>query len=409
VVAACNALVGAPPTILLPVDGSADGLGDESAEGSTDGWADGSADGLADGDVRQADSSVLADSADGSHEADAPASLDAGPGDAALCDADLQNDDNNCGWCGHSCLGVGCSNALCSAAQIVTPEVWLQGLYAMVVGTNEVFFTEWCGPALVWRQTFGVGNSALTSLAYVKGSCGSGIVKSGDTLYYGTVTPDAATLTSMTTDGGTPVLLATMAYGNIAPAAVDTSNVYYVMQTGPVGVYSVALDGGAPFATLYQGPVGGLVVLDADLYFTVPPAGEVMTVPKDGSGPPTLFYPASGDAGAIGPGIAGDAVNLYWSDATGVIFRGARDHSGVVPITPPVGAAQGLVVDDTTVYFGSAPLQPVYGVDKDGGNLRAYTAAMPKGVSVTALGFDAQYLYYSVGVQNPASIWRVPK
>jgi hypothetical protein len=396
---------------LLPsADGSADGSGDESAEGSTDGWAEGSADGRADGsadgDVTQADSTLLGDSADGSLEADAPASPDAGPGDAALCDADLQNDDNNCGWCGHSCLGVGCSNALCSAAQIVAPEAWLQGLYAMVVDTNEVFFTEWCGPALVWRQTFAGGTSGLKELAYVSGSCGAGIVKSGDTLYYGTVTPDAATVTSMTTDGSTPVLLATMAFGNIAPGGVDTSNVYYVMQTGPVGVYSVALDGGAPFATLYQGPVGGLVALDANLYFTVPSAGQVMTVPKDGSGPATPFHSASG---AIGSDIVGDAVNVYWSDATGVIFRGARDHSGVVPLTPPVGAAERLVVDDTTVYFGGMPLKPIYGVDKDGRNLRIYTAPTPAGVNVTALGFDAQYLYYSVGIQNPASIWRVPK
>jgi hypothetical protein len=74
-----------------------------------------------------------------------------------------------------------------------------------------------------------------------------------------------------------------------------------------------------------------------------------------------------------------------------------------------MGAAQRLVVDDTTVYFGSMPLKPIYGVDKDGGNLRVYTTPMPAGINVTALAFDAQYLYYSMGIQNPASIWRVPK
>jgi hypothetical protein len=295
---------------------------------------------------------------------------------------------------------------LCAATAVVPPRSDLQGLYDMVVGPNEVYFTAWCGPALVYRQTFGT-TGMLTRLASLDGTCGSGIVQSGDTLYYGNVLPGGASnVMSVTTDGGTPVLLAATDSAVLEPLGIDATDVYYAVTNGAVGVYRVARDGGTP-VPLYQGDVLRLVVLDGTVYFTVPSAGLVMTVPKDGSAAATVLYSPLADAGAPNGDITGDAVNVYWSDSSGVVVRGARDGSGYAPLTPPLGSTLRLAVDDTSIYFGGPPGQPVMGVDKDGRNLRTYSN--PASADVTAIGFDAQYVYYSVNIRAPASLWRVPK
>src|SRR5687767_10946697 len=45
-----------------------------------------------------------------------PAEADAAPNTS--CDAVLTGSDSNCGECGHSCLGAGCTNGVCNQVRI---------------------------------------------------------------------------------------------------------------------------------------------------------------------------------------------------------------------------------------------------------------------------------------------------
>jgi hypothetical protein len=421
--AACNALVDAPDGALLQADASTNGdatFEASSAPDTTSSFPDVSmteteaaspTDAAHASDTAQSADTGQPDAADsGPPETSAPdanaGTMDGGGTDAPSCVADLQKDENNCGWCGHSCLGARCTGGLCAPTAVVPPRTDLQGLYDMVVGPNEVYFTEWCGPALVYRQTLGP-SGALTPLASLDGTCATGIVQYGDTLYYGNALPGGmSNLMSVSTDGGTPVLVAATMSAEIEPMGIDTSAVYYNATYGPVGVYRVDRDGGTP-VPLYQGDVGKLVVLDANVYFTVPSVGMVMSVPKNGSADPTVLYSPLADAGAADQFITGDDSNVYWTDSTGVVLRGARDGGGYAAISPPIGGPVRLAVDDKSVYIGGPAGTSVMGVDKDGRNLRTY--ASPVATDVTAISFDAQYVYYSVNIRAPAAIWRVPK
>src|SRR5262245_66589307 len=81
--------------------------------------------------------------------ADAALSLDAGPEPTDCTDVDLLTDVNNCGACGHDCLGGACESGQCQPSRFFTNptsgggqgtlgEVVLQGDYLYLADIGQV-------------------------------------------------------------------------------------------------------------------------------------------------------------------------------------------------------------------------------------------------------------------------------
>ncbi len=82
----------------------------------------------------------------GSDASATPPSGNADAGDAGMCRANLAEDTNNCGACGHSCFGAACAASLCQSERLT--QVWGR----MRVDATKVYATH-KGALLVMDKT----------------------------------------------------------------------------------------------------------------------------------------------------------------------------------------------------------------------------------------------------------------
>jgi hypothetical protein len=270
--------------------------------------------------------------------------------DASTC-VDLMSDPDNCGTCGHSCLGGACSGGTCQAMTLVSG---LTDVYRMVVDADNVYWTEPNAERVSMCPLAGCGTSP-TVLATGQYDC-RGIAIDATTVYwtdYGGGATDDVMSCAIGGCGNTPVPVATNQVGPL-DVALQGTNIFWTDYNSS-SVQGCALGSCATpvtYVSSEQSATG--IAADADnVYWSDNTGtGSIKSCPilaGCGSGPTTicdeLVHPFR---------LATDASYVYWTDDTRVM-RGSKDGSSVDTLIDNgdnLGAgASDIVVDATNVYW----------------------------------------------------------
>jgi hypothetical protein len=404
---ACNLLVSVPDPIPLSTDdASAPEAGAVLADVSASDVAVSSRDAPSEA-TSAADSSLdAADAADSSPDAadSSPDAADAAP----VCDASA-DDALNCGWCGHSCGSAPCQNGVCQPTAIAGPDYTYRGIYALLIASNELYFTDWASGPPIYRIDLPSG--APVGLGSDAG-LGATLSRWGNTIFYGQAYSvpggNATDLYALDMDSGAPARVAQGAPDVVRSVKEDGAHIFYALETQ--GLFRISLSPGAPDGginadQLDSNPGPDFDLRDGTLYVAV--SGSVFSLPSsaEASTPRVPLY-AFGEP----HGITTDGMNLYWYDAAAnTINRGSLEgtQSSILATLP--AAPQGIALDAVSVYVAVG--SSIMAVDKDGTRLRTYASwdgATDQDIA-TALAFDDGYVYWGRNVIQPSSVWRVAK
>jgi sugar lactone lactonase YvrE len=325
-----------------------------------------------------------------------------GAGDAAPevaadagCSPDLATDGNNCGSCGHSCLGGDCSGGVCQPVVMASGQA---NAVAIAVGGGYVYWTEYGAGAVRRCPVTGCGASPET-VATVSGSYTMGLAIDATDAYFSAkvaANPSLGSVYRVPLDGSAqPTELATN-LDHPVWMAIDSANVYWAdwgdgrlmycplgvacasptvvyTQTGgpnmgPNGLVStgaallwVSDDGNARRCTIASCTTptvlaSGLnaptaIAVDATTaYWTNQGAASVMKCLISGCGnSPSLV--ASNEPGAYA--VAVDASGIYWTQGTGGLVRmcpASGCTGGAVTLGSGFSQPAGIALDADAVY-----------------------------------------------------------
>jgi len=398
-------------------DSSVDGSGTAGGVGDGATLQGGGSDASAVGGSDAAGSSDAAESSDAAGSSDATGSSDAALADAAFdaepdqaggcassnltCDGgacvDPMTDEDNCGECGHSCLGGSCKTGLCQPIVLGTfPD---NGL-GIAIDSADVFFTNgrtsvYACPLSGCPATPNAINTGFTNTTQLHYSSSTGALYVGDI--------GAGTETSLTTSGGVNWQAAeslndpqgetedaTYLYvgdENQIDRFAKSSGTFTVLANGIAGfVWGVwydsatsnvfgAVNGTSGGGLIVSCPVAGTACTQITLA-TNGPAFETMVIGSivywvDGGDPAMnntnggLFMANSADLGNVQAVAAGasygfalaltaDATNIYFtSGSSGNVYRCAIAGCAGAPTTIATGqgSARAIVTDSVAVYW----------------------------------------------------------
>jgi hypothetical protein len=319
---ACNAIInlpstGKPDAAATPSDAALDAL-DGAPDDASDAAPDATIDAL--------------DGAPDDASTDAPDASDGAP----PCDldaSDLATDRQNCGACGHDCLGGDCAGGVCQPVTLVVNVAEVQGI---AVDDTYVYFTQYNNGILSKvpkaggsvQQLFRGANGWLTAVA------GPNVYATGRT---------TGTILYVQTDGG-------------LPAGVDASLPSDAGFVGNVSALSIA----PPGAQVY-----GIAADGTYVYWTDLTLGNVWRTPVAGPhpSPPKIiaYAPAT-------TGIAVSDAGVVWGGYTDHIYYLPRDASEPVQLTRiPDIDLRFVAMDETRAYFTMSDNGSVWTVPLAGG------------------------------------------
>ena len=208
--------------------------------------------------------------------------------DGSVCETDLGNDGENCGSCGHSCLGGDCVEGKCFPVEVAKTS---GNPFSIATDGNYVFWVQ--GDGVVGRHD----------------------LKSGE----------SKTIAS--------------APGNPRMLALSATSVYWATYEGGGGkVLSVLKEGGAikEIATGQVNPCG-IAVDEQSVYWTTgynfgEGSGNVWRSDLDGANPKNLFSGKHMFSIFAGNG----AISWINSFETGSVYRANPDGSGAVSVADPI-------------------------------------------------------------------------
>jgi hypothetical protein len=269
---------------------------------------------------------------------------------------DTFTDPENCGECGHSCLGGACSESIC-APEVLTDK--LNGPIAVVLGPTHAYVAENTG-GHIYRL-----NDAGLELIYDTKQAPTTLTMSGNRLYWGQQTSFLTTLI----DGGDQH---NVGVNNVEGILPDGDDVFCTAFQANEIQHRNAVLGGAPpdkIATNQNGPIG-IAGNNTDLYWAISSGGSSAGIghaKRDGGGFSVLvanedtpkairihdsrvFWTTLGairyfevDGGTAAANLYGQekdpralaksGTRLYWLSATtGDLRRGEMDGSRVVTL-----------------------------------------------------------------------------
>jgi hypothetical protein len=298
-------------------------------------------------------------SSDAAHVGDAPA-------DAHECDGGLQTDPNNCGSCGHSCLGGACSAGVCQPVAIITEQTL--GLEVAADDTNVYWVNSTAGAGNV------VGTIKQHALAggtpvVVSGneSYPGQLQVSGSRLYWLTQTGTSAFSTSLRSapvgGAGTVSIVATLTGIRTALAVTpDGSREIFSAFAPSNDQYMIDVQHGSSGATF--GPTNGRIgamIADNAVAYMADVHGFLVSFPFSGGVSNVLAY---GMPGMFG--VAGDTSRLFVLGAHRIDTY-VPGGSQLQPFATGLHNPRNLVVDGTQVYWTDSADGAVYRMPVGGG------------------------------------------
>jgi hypothetical protein len=388
--AACSAIIGTRELTLVSEDGGFPGNDGAAHDGATQGEAS------TPGDAGTDTAIPLADT-----------------GADTSCGADFFTDKENCGRCGHSCLGGTCKDGSCQAFPIVQGQ---GGPWPIAIDKDNVYWGDVEDDKIVMSKKDGTGVVVLAQGAANNVNTPLDIAVSGDGfVYWANRVYASATIpgsvarcsiangcsgkgqvlankldypTSVATDGtnvfwienygdlvgrvtkdgtGAGTLVANLTFGHAV--ALDDTFVYFTSDNtvGRLPKTAASAPDGGPFQTIYTNGflyALNLEVDDTTVYWATdlsPDPSVIQSAPKTGvtdGGKPNQI------AGSLhGPlNVAVDATNIYFIEIgpggdtftdsqLSVCPKAGCPFSGPTVLAKQMNNAKDLKIDDTAVYW----------------------------------------------------------
>jgi hypothetical protein len=316
--------------------------------------------------------------------------VDSGGAPSDGCNADLAHDGKNCGFCGHDCGDLACTDGACAPARFVTGEDTILGIAAndsavvwsneghvrtcpatgcttpaevvdprplsgalVLTGDNLVFGTGRTSTNGAGRCTFPRCKDQQDTLYNVDGE--NSIAAEGFEVFFLAASQNRVLYCGTQQGcGDTPDLIANAPA--TGPAALGPLRLYWTARP-PVNAIYACLRSGAdkgsplvPIASNQANPTA--ITTDAQrVYWTTFDDGAVRSCPLDGCGgaPTDLAIGQQGPAG-----IASDGSYVYWANAGGTVVRcPAAGCGGVAPTVLARGltSPRALAMNATSLWI----------------------------------------------------------
>ena len=329
--------------------------------------------------------------------------------DSMGCETNIANDQNNCGTCGHSCLGGLCVAGKCQASIVASKASNDWGnVYEIALNGTSVYGINWYGKppgtpsaGSVFSVPSNATNGAATWLVKDATSGAYGgiaarfLATNGNKLVYSVYRPtdQAAGLWTVNFDGTANTNVVAGGTGNPVPCGATLAGTYVAgLAFDPTYMYWVHdRDAGSPCPGIFRADPNGA---NAALHL---PNTYLRSPVSDGSG--TIYMVSyTNDYNAGFPGIAVlattgaaidgapvvvaqagspnvvrfDAQYVYWTDTSNSHFyRNTKVPSTIEDVTPktgmPVVGTGTFLVDTKNIYFfAGTPTQSLYVMPKDG-------------------------------------------
>jgi hypothetical protein len=313
------------------------------------------------------------------------------------CGAALESDPENCGACGHGCLGGECREGACM------PTVFLAGVAAQSLANDydRIYFADY--------DTFGVHSirkdqtdpQTLFTADYEHRP--AQIALAGQTLYFAVhnyfdpASYGPGWLARVQTDGSGYQELAEIPAGPWA-MATDGADAFFTARWGDPTLGSFPLSNG-PVSTLipFEGAypeIFGIEPWGEDIYFAAWAAGTISRVPKQGGAVEVLR------TGEPSIALVGSGTELFWS-ANGAIWRAPLPLLEPKVMVAPV-QARVLAIAGDQIHFASDHLWGRVNVDGTGMTVLADGLALTECFTV-----DDEAVYLSDKIGNV--IYRVAR
>jgi hypothetical protein len=327
------------------------------------------------------------------------------PTDASACSADVEGDPDNCGSCGHYCLGGGCTSGACQPVTLalthgsvglaidstfiywadseagainkvstalthtgtptpVVSGVDVRNVQGIATDGTYVYWTNKSAAGAVYRAL--PTGAGLTTLASNQ-SQPDWIASNGTTVAWTNQTGNQVMTAPVTSDGGVaPKQLNLTGEQGTVPAgiAIDSANVYYAAKTAGGGLAeSVPLVGGGPVSELGAATFVGIAADSNYVYWTGGSANPSV-YQNTKAGTPTTEKTIAAGALICPLAITSDGANVYFLDQGtiacappgtdgGALYRIPIGNGGALPAPLVRGLIdpQAIAVDGTAVYW----------------------------------------------------------
>jgi hypothetical protein len=362
--------------------------------------------------------------AGGDARADGPISdarADGTRADSSGCIADTGSDPLNCGICGHSCLGGGCADGLCTPVTLIAH---LRSPWAIAVTPTAVYAADYVSDAGLYMWQDGSISTVATNQDYPRS-----IAVTATNIYWTTEKglrscplPAMASTCTPTTIGPakeTDVVTLAVDGGAIFWTSKSEGEIWTLVSGGEAGVVIGGLE--QPLGVVdYPGETGGQLFwtsLGSPDAASPIDAGAIGRASTDGSFSAPTFVPGQNHPQRV---VLGGPQTLVWTNQGSPEFgpgavMACRYETGFcqgLDICATLNGALGVVANATTAYFTwqvvgggvfSLALSPHGGCVL--GSAKEIVSHRPE---PAILADDTQYLYWTEYVLD-GSVQRVAK
>jgi hypothetical protein len=292
---------------------------------------------------------------------DADMGPDASSPDAMVCTANTQEDPNNCGACGRSCLGAACTIGQCAAERLDSGDIsgigdfTTDGLFLYYTG----FTTGTGANHRLWKIVIGPATSTSYLTAFTHPTPLSQIAFDGNDFYT-----------------AEPVRIDTINRGTVKKINKEPFTESNLAQFQEPTTTAVWMQNGSVYwATDTDGANGG------DIKRVATTGGAISTISA-----------ATGFVAYLGA----DTSNIFWVDNNNALKR--APITGGAPTTVTSGKADFFDMDTTNVYMLRKNTGDVISVPKTGGAVTPIAQGMTAGAAV-----DDSHVYMAKGNKLMAS------